>query len=98
MATSFTMTVLRDVAPIVWYSPTFQSLLCPSITLAMEAMSHSQTSVKKSSRLHYETYRHIGEYPVSGPRFETKLNDYDGMRLCLRTAAMNGPIHPPGDL
>jgi hypothetical protein len=25
--------------------------------------------------------------------------DYDGFRLCLRTAATNGPIvHPPGDM
>jgi hypothetical protein len=27
------------------------------------------------------------------------LIDYDGVRLCLRTAATNGPIvHPPGDM
>jgi hypothetical protein len=27
------------------------------------------------------------------------LVDYDGLRLCLRTAATNGPIvHPPGDM
>jgi hypothetical protein len=27
------------------------------------------------------------------------LIDYDGVRLCLRTAATNGPIvYPPGDM
>jgi hypothetical protein len=27
------------------------------------------------------------------------LTDYDGVRLCLRTAATNVPIvHPPGDM
>jgi hypothetical protein len=29
---------------------------------------------------------------------DPRLIDYDGLRLCLRTAATNEPIfHPPGD-
>jgi hypothetical protein len=28
----------------------------------------------------------------------SSLIDYDGVRLCLRTAATNGSIHPPGDM
>jgi hypothetical protein len=29
----------------------------------------------------------------------SNLTDYDGVRICLRTAATNGPtVHPPGDM
>jgi hypothetical protein len=40
-------------------------------------------------------------YSVAGCLFPItpRLTDYDGVRLCLRTAATNGPIvHPPGDM
>jgi hypothetical protein len=37
--------------------------------------------------------------PVQLTARSEALIDYDGVRLCLRTAATDGPIaHPPGDM
>jgi hypothetical protein len=47
-------------------------------------------------------FEHFMHFQCSFPQFQMKLDwliDYDGMRLCLRTAATSGPIvHPQGDM
>jgi hypothetical protein len=57
--------------------------------------THTHTYIHTYIHTHIHTYIHTHTCTVE----DSTWYDYDGARLCLRTAATNRPIvHPPGDI